>query len=392
MLPVQAKAFYFLLLATVLGALAAAALVNLRVDPYNMYTAPQRSSQQMSRLEQFPHMRLAKPWTMRRLAPEALILGSSRSGKLPPTTRAWQGLVAYNAAVPGMTSREMLGFLQHGLAQGRLTRLTLGLDFASAIDRQPQTRPGFVAARMMAPPGTPRPWAYQRQRLADLTVSLFTLSALGDSLSALAGVNPVYREYAGDGSWRNRESPLVGEAGYRFVGRNHVAMEKARQPGLDQHLAVLSEVIGLAYAEGLDTRILVTPVHGFMLLLWDELGRTDEWWRFHRELVQANLALAAQHGREPFPLFGFNAEAGVVTEAIPRRRDFGGHWFLDGVHSAAPLGERMMRAAWGKASGFGVRLSPANLESYLVQSQALAAGFAASNRDQAQRLMLSIKE
>jgi hypothetical protein len=383
----QAKSFVILFMAASLAVMLCLAWLNFSVDPFAMYSGPDRDPMMISRVEQFPHMRLSKPWQLRRLQPEAVVVGSSRSGKFPPAHATWSGYVGYNAAIPGLTPREMLHFVEHSHAQGSLQKLLLGLDFATYIAGEPATRSGFAENRMMKSQSDETTATWRWQRFVDLRDTLLSYSTLSKTLLALAGGAEPVRIYYPDGTWRNNSSLLVGQAGYVYVGRNHVSLERDRKPGLEANLDTLEQILDLAYSEGLDTRLVITPVHVFVHRLWKQLGRGLEWGEFHAGVLRVNRDVARRHGATPYPVMGFNTLARVVDEPIGRQNRDSQRWFMDGVHYRSALGELMMGAAWGANTELGVQLQESTLQDYLDAIEQLSAEFERDNAEQVSRLL-----
>src|SRR5205814_1076088 len=73
---------------------------------------------------------IAKPYQVRRINPDAIILGSSRAEVgLDPRHPGWAGKNVFNFGLPSATSYEvMLAFL-HAQAGGSLKQAVVGLDF-----------------------------------------------------------------------------------------------------------------------------------------------------------------------------------------------------------------------------------------------------------------------
>ena len=85
----------------------AVGLVNYSLDPYLLFNFEAADSARLSRIDQFNHMRITKPWYLQKVKPTAVIVGSSRSARLLPIHESWADEKGYNLAVPGMTIAEI---------------------------------------------------------------------------------------------------------------------------------------------------------------------------------------------------------------------------------------------------------------------------------------------
>lgn len=109
------------------------ALFNVIIDPYYVFGSPDISGINKVRPYYELHLTVTKPYQLRRLKPQAVILGSSRAEVgLDPNHSGWGDLVAFNFAKPASTSYEtMLAFLHAQESGGPLRQAVAGLDFFS---------------------------------------------------------------------------------------------------------------------------------------------------------------------------------------------------------------------------------------------------------------------
>ena len=70
------KRYAIIFAALTLAVCAAVALFNYRVDPYAVYRFEDADEQSLSRIDQFYHLRLTKPWLVAQLRPVAVIAGA----------------------------------------------------------------------------------------------------------------------------------------------------------------------------------------------------------------------------------------------------------------------------------------------------------------------------
>jgi hypothetical protein len=371
---------------TLASGLLITAVVNYRVDPLQLFQLPDADAATLSRVEQFPNMRLYKPLHMARLRPDALILGSSRTGGFAPQDTDWRGVDAYNASLPGMTIQEMYHFLRYAHALRPVRELLLGIDYERIVSPLPRSRPGFVRERTPHSAGELRSLAVRKQRFLDYYTALFSTQFLRDSLVAATDSGPQLRRYHVNGWWEPTSDELSGQGGYIFALGNH--LKSGAQYPIDpkQNLTALQEMLAFCYANGIRTRIVLTPTHVSMVDMWQHLSGRDMWLHTHRRLLQINRELAADYQVEAFEVWGFGHEAEFVAEPIYRTRDVHKAWFADGIHPRRKLAREIVSSIHQAEPQYGMRLQQDNLETYLGQIDSLRQDFVASNRKQMNRL------
>lgn len=103
------------------------ALLNYRVDPYNQYGTNTLGTYTT-------HDRQSKATDVQRFEHDAIILGNSREGMIPP--RALDGFRFFNAAFGGGTAEEIFYFIQHFVKTEKL--VILGIDYGQGDPSNPQ--------------------------------------------------------------------------------------------------------------------------------------------------------------------------------------------------------------------------------------------------------------
>ena len=355
-------------------------LFNYCADPYALFDYRHSDSERLSRIDQFNHMRVTKPWYMREIEATAVVVGSSRSARLHPRHPSWSDEKGYNLAVPGMTIQESFRFIQHAHAIQPLSKLMVGLDYEAFIRPVPLTRPGFEGGRMAYNRQDMNSLASKRQYLSDLIDSLFSVPALSLSLAASTGNSPPGRRYFKDGTWEITSSILTGRSGYTYVGKNVILAHQAGQLDVAQNLEIFAQILRFCHQNNIDARFFFTPTHVFFVDLWHRLGYETMWQRFHRSVVELNQKVAKEAGKEPFPLWGFGQAEAIVNEPIYRTKDAHKGWYDDGVHTRVRLGKKMMNAVWGGNSGIGQEVDPENIDDYLAEVLSMMDGFNKNNR------------
>jgi hypothetical protein len=362
-----------------LGFCLLVALFNYRVDPYAIYHFKDANVESLSRIDQFFHLRVTKPWLVVQTKPTAIIVGTSRSATVHPQYPDWPKNHSYNLSVPGQTVYEMLRFIEHAQANGPLDKLMIGLDFEAFINPEPRFKSGFEEARLArdsADLSSPR---FIWQRLSDVRDTLLSVPGFSRSLAALTGTATVGRRYYRDGTWVSTNSAFTGRGGYIYVGRTNIFDLRNGQLGLDASLETFAEILRFAHRQEIETRLFVTPEHVFMIDLWWRLGYGELWREFHRRLIAVNNQVAMEMGVKPFPLFGFNQLQGVVNEPVAVAQNSAQSFFTDGIHFRPELGTQIMAAVWADGDGYSARLDTDSVEPYFTEVERLRKEFEAAN-------------
>ena len=194
----------------------------------------------LNRIDQFYNMRLYKPPHITSLKPEAIIIGSSRTGTMRPRHPSWDGLAAYNLSIPGMTLSELTALVKHAQANGPLDKLMIGLDYQALVTPVPVYRTGFAPERLMSDASDAASARYMLQKIRDLRATLFSFDILGQSVKALAGVGSQVRKYYPDGAWASTSNRMKGRGGYIYVAENTAKVDPSITFGNEENLQVFA--------------------------------------------------------------------------------------------------------------------------------------------------------
>ena len=372
---------YLLITAVVsLSVCLSVGLFNYVIDPYAIYHYKRAAPEKISRIDQFYYMRITKPWRVRQAPPTEVVIGTSRTARVSPQT-VWDKKNSYNLSVPGMTVYEMSRFIEHANANEHLSKLMIGLDFEAFISPVPRVQSGFKERRLARTTDDLAMPRYVWQIGVDAAETLLSLPSLALSLSAIFGTAIVPRIYYNDGTWKSNATQLKARGAFVYVGRTTVFDRRNESMEMDINFEILANTLRFAHAQGIETRLFVTPEHIFMIDLWERLGFGGLWREFHRRLVVVNNAVAIEMGADPFPIFVFNAESGVADEPIYMAKNARKSWFEDGAHFRKRLGDKIMEAAWTDRHAFGARLDDHSVEAYLVDVEKMRHDFLASNAE-----------
>jgi hypothetical protein len=377
--------------------------MNFVVDPFGMYRLVDLEGFNAYKPAVDHRVRLVKAYDVRRLRPQGIILGTSRSHLgLRPSHDGWDPTAkpVYNLAFDGATTKEMYQYLLHAHAVRPLRQVVLGLDTYHATLAPAAARPDFDAHLLDSPGGRALP-PFIRADLKVLT-SLDTLRASLATVRSQSAREPQW--FAPDGQRRGevffrragehfeqlgprayfeeidrlevgfkQEGQLAANA--RGSGRTAQAATAASETSLDY----IRRIVGFCRAQDVDLRIFIAPEHAHQLEITAAIGEWVSLENAKRALVQLLADDAARHPEAPpIPLWDFSGYSSVTTEALPKsgsRAEMKFYW--DSSHFKDIVGDFVLDRLFGLSVSrrefppdFGVRLTPATIELTLAHLRA----------------------
>jgi hypothetical protein len=376
--------------------------MNFVVDPFGMYRLVDLEEFNAYKPAVDHRVRLVKAYDVRRLRPQAIILGTSRSHLgLRPSHDGWDPTAkpVYNLAFDGATTNEMYQYLLHTHAVRPLRQVVLGLDTYHATLAPATARPDFDAHLLDSPGGRALP-PFIRADLKVLT-SLDTLRASLATVRSQSAREPQW--FAPDGQRRGEvffrrageHFEQLGPRGYfEEIDRLEVGFKRegqlaanARSGRTAQAATAASEtsldyirrIVAFCRAQDVDLRIFIAPEHAHQLEITAAIGEWASLENAKRALVQLLADDAARHPEAPpIPLWDFSGYSSVTTEALPKsgsRAEMKFYW--DSSHFKDIVGDFVLDRLFGLSGprrgvppDFGVRLTPATIELTLAQLRA----------------------
>jgi hypothetical protein len=348
-------------------------------------------------------VRLVKAYDVRRLRPQGVILGTSRSHLgLRPSHDGWDPAAkpVYNLAFDGATTKEMYQYLLHAHAVRPLRQVVLGLDTYHATLAPATARPDFDAQLLDSAGGRALPSLIR----ADLKVftSLDTLRASLATVRSQSDREPQW--FAPDGQRlgevffrrAGEHFEQLGPRGYfEEIDRLEVGFKRegqlaanARDPGRiaqpaigagETSLAYIGRIVAFCRAQRVDLRIFIAPEHAHQLEITAAIGEWATLENAKRSLVQLLAEDSARHaGAPPIPLWDFSGYSSVTIEALP---ESGSHaemkFYWDSSHFKDIVGDFVLDRLFNSSrprkeipADFGVPLTPATIEPALARLRA----------------------
>jgi hypothetical protein len=377
--------------------------MNFVVDPFGMYRLVDLDGFNAYKPAIDHRVRLVKAYDVRRLRPQGVILGTSRSHLgLRPSHDGWDPAAkpVYNLAFDGATTKEMYQYLLHAHAVRPLRQVVLGLDTYHATLVPATARPDFDAQLLDSAGGRALPSLIR----ADLKVftSLDTLRASLATVRSQSDREPQW--FAPDGQRlgevffrrAGEHFEQLGPRGYfEEIDRLEVGFKRegqlaanARGPGRtaqpataasETSLDYIRRIVAFCRAQSVDLRIFIAPEHAHQLEITAAIGEWATLENAKRSLVQLLAEDSARHaGAPPIPLWDFSGYSSVTTEALP---ESGSHaemkFYWDSSHFKDIVGDFVLDRLFNSSrprkeipADFGVPLTPATIEPALARLRA----------------------
>lgn len=375
--------------------IAAAAALNVAVDPYRLW----RDDAGTAKPKAGPNSVVGKAYAVARAAPGALILGNSRAEVgFDPQHAAWPASArpVYNLALPGTGVGTSLDYLRHALAapRARVRTVVLGLDVQDyLVDAKAPVAAEYPDTRLIG--AASAPGARELRRLRDYGQATLTVGALLDSVATLAARGDAHAadlDAQGFNPMRDYVKAAADEGYRKLFDQKNLANSRAwlrRPAALDRAegregapLADLRQIIALCDERGVDLRLAIYPYHAHLLEIVDATGHWEAFEQWKRRVA----AIAAETGVPLWDFAGYDERTG---EDVPARGDrrTAMRWYWEAGHFKKELGDLVLARVLGDggdgapADEFGVRLTPADVEARIAavraQRDAWRAGHAA---------------
>lgn len=372
----------YVVLALMMTAVLAA--FNAFVDPYGAFGAPLIDGLNRFKLGFNHHQRIAKVHGLERQLPATVILGSSRvASALDPEHPGFRHRPVYNLGIDATGIYEVYRMAQHAQAVRPLEEMVLAVDF------------------YMFNADWPVQVDFDENRLAVTVDGKPTHNRISEIISLLASGDVSYESWW---SLRHQRDPethytslgrrdenndipeILNRGGQRLVFQaseqryvsygyspqhhGYLFYDKAgRSP-----FSWLRRLLDDCRAHGTRVHLIINPVHARQYEVMAAVGLWPAYQDWKRQVLVTTLDEAAAHGSAPYPLWDFGVINDVTTEPVPPLGDRTTmmRWYRESSHYRKVLGDRMLDRILAEppqgdvpADGFGLRLTPDNIDAQL---------------------------
>lgn len=382
---------YLRLYAIVTGGLLAAVIgFNYVIDPYDVNGRFDIERVNSVKAAMTTHGRLAKAYAVRRLKPEAIALGSSRTEHALDMRHAgWNAGATprYNLALGGASIYEIMRYFAHAQTMQPLKQVVIGIDFPM-FEITTQKAPDFSESYF-----TPE------DSLGGLEIGLQKLGILASldtvELSAKTVIKSAFKGslkfciFEDDGTsaaacLENQIAPNGIRAA--FIPREIEGLKEARtspdhafrfdngsgESTFDHFRAILK----IARQNGTDLRLFISPIHARLLDVIRVGGSWEKYEKWQKTLVAILEQDALENtGQPPFALWDFSGYNSITTEAVPALEDKDARmeWYWEGSHYKKELGKLVLDRIFDYKQGgrrtpadFGVAINASNIDDHLA--------------------------
>lgn len=356
--------------------------VNYAVDPFSVFGTPRITGFNANKVDFLEHLRMTNVYTVERVKPKCIILGTSRAGRgLSPDHPALAGTQCYNMALPGISLYEMRRYFQHAQAIQPLKQAILALDFRE-FNTAPDRSGAFAEARLAVDRDGIAQFNLFSAYLPDLADVLLSTNALLSSLQTVRQQSWVSINLATNGYWQSLTDNYDHAAAFNAYTRNDFRRFEEFAHGdaiFSQNADDLRALLRTAYQSNIQVSLLISPSHAWH---WETLHQSGLWPRFEemkRMIVTINHEEATRAGKAEYQVWDFTGAVRPSFEQVPAgNKQKAMHWYWEPVHYKRALGDAVLSRVLSDQTptdpdlaGFGTQITPANLEEHLYHLRTL---------------------
>lgn len=383
----KAKTFFYMALACPIALLLALGLFNWLVNPILLFESPDIKGFNLKKSQWFYSQFLTKPYAVRRRKPNALILGTSRSGfTLDPSHPGWDNYDSYNYALAGTTMMVQWHSFVHANHVRPVKRVLLGLDLYmfNACREQHREKPMQDYLERLRGGGPEIARTYPRRLLQDYADTLLSADITRKSWRTVLSQEPtdVQQLHAHqNGLWQNGiPAHRPQRQLFRIIERQYIGSDWFPAPdhcyalqrnGSKPQLEYLEKFLKLARSQKTEVVLIFSPFHARLGEAMRVVGIWPEFEQLKREVVALVESLAIEERVEPYPIWDFSGYNQINNEPVPGpgNTDVRMKWYLDGTHGTAELGKLVQDTLLAETQlipDFGRQLESSSLESWLA--------------------------
>jgi hypothetical protein len=377
--------------ALTIAALGAVAAINVAIDPYGFFGTRLISGFNVLKPEMGLHEKELKVHRITSLRPDGLILGSSASDVgLNPEHPGWSANSRYNFSA-GQSSISLIHhFLLHAMAFKQPTEIVLGLELAMfnpALQSVQGINP--TAFAVTASGARNREYLTLNYYANAFSLDMFssarnTFSANRNNPTPVAQFRPqvgktgmMNPETIAQNQWktyRQRFQAIVAKSAEYFLAPRDEfkATDFSSDPTFDHFRAIVE----LACEQQVDLYIVLSPIHAYLSEGLEAAGMTELLERWKKAIVMTASDQAEKPDCKTIPVWDFSGYNQITIEVISasNRKALAPKSYWDTVHYKTKVGDKILDRVFAtndnsSLSGFGVLLTPENIDSHIEQTR-----------------------
>ena len=344
-----------ILLGILLGS-ALLLLLNLFVDPLDIYRVYKKPGINAIKPKYSSYERIAKPMQIEHNQPQWLVFGSSRVLRGIAVTGfdiATPESKRFNAGLSGSNMTLVNELLRHSLAVAEVKDVAIGLDFFMFNAYTQEHYPFHLAARNET-------FAAGNELRADNVIeTLFSPQMASASVYTLRHQQEKYNKYLESGQAINQRAiENYLDSGYLepFVRFENDHMEKLWTPCADNRfsthsarfdtLATLRDTLALAAQHHVRIVLFIPPTHARLMEALSAIGLWDAQQQWKQDVLAVVVAAQQQYPDADIALWDMTGYNAYTTEELPPQKGLAMQWWLESSHFRDTLGARLMQTIY----------------------------------------------
>jgi hypothetical protein len=389
-----AKTFFFSLLVLITITLSGLAGFNFIIDPIGIFGTPAIEGINRHKPLWFFSQGVSKPYSVLRLRPDALVLGTSRAGASLRTDHpVWSNYRILNLAMPGSSLSLQWWNLQYANSVNALRRVALGLDLFMFNGCEKPVLASFTneyRQRLRTVDGVYN-WSFPYRALQDYANALISFDMTRKSWSTLrlqsqySRNNPDLLRVDGRGFWhRGLRDGVSQRRVFRLIEKQYIGSDWALwhcyAVSNNPQLEYFDRILRYSHVNKIELHMYFSPFHARLAEAMTVSGLWEVFEQLKLELVERNEQVALEMGAKPFPLWDFSGYTRVNSETVPAQGDSTSRMlaYLDGTHATPATGDKILDTLFSQLNGgaqgdFGVPLALSHMEEHLAEQRRLRA-------------------
>jgi hypothetical protein len=366
------------------------AVVDIIVDPYFVFGRANISGLNARRVDAVDYPEISKFYSIVNLGPPTLIFGSSLAEiGLAPEHAGFLAKPVYNVGLPGVGTFVMRRYFQHALAIGHPQQVIMGVELLQFHTTGPPDDVSKARFDRLAVDADGRPTSKFRlwwARLVDFRFAALSANAVSSSWKTIAenqgfSVGMRWITLANGQSVLIHRSPYSMFSEFRNTERGFLRniLSPLCLTDRESDYSALDEfrqIVRMAYQHDVDLRIFISPSHAGLTETIAQAGLWEKWERWKRQITTIVFEEAGDN--LPFPLWDFSGYNEFSTAPVPPPNSLEPmQWNVDSLHYTKELGDVVLDVILGRSNpnhpilpGFGIRVTPATIESQLADIRA----------------------